>query len=293
MNSIDYKGHNLVFIVGCPRSGTTWLQRLLASHPRVKTGQESDIFDEYIGPQIRHWKRDLIPETHGRSGIGLGCYFTEDQFMEILRDYLLKLLQPMIGNLKQGDFFVEKTPSHALYIPEIVQLLPECRIIHLIRDPRDVVASLLAASKSWGSSWAPKSASGACSMWIQHVRAVRDAAKVLPKERMHEVRYENMKLQPVQNIKNVSDFIGLKWDEKDLMDAIQSNDSIKGRMTSINIGGEVAKMAGTTLKEPEGFVRKAKVASWKEDLSWIEKFVTWRIARKDMAESGYYWTFPW
>lgn len=41
-------GENIVFIVGSPRSGTTWLQRLLATHPQIKTGQESRIF-EYVG----------------------------------------------------------------------------------------------------------------------------------------------------------------------------------------------------------------------------------------------------
>ncbi|MBI3001835.1 MAG: sulfotransferase, partial [Deltaproteobacteria bacterium] len=41
-----------MLIVGCPRSGTTWLQRLLASHPKIITGQESHVFDNYVGPQM-------------------------------------------------------------------------------------------------------------------------------------------------------------------------------------------------------------------------------------------------
>jgi hypothetical protein len=42
-----------VFLVGCPRSGTTWVQRLLACHPGIATGQESNLFEMYIGPQLR------------------------------------------------------------------------------------------------------------------------------------------------------------------------------------------------------------------------------------------------
>ncbi len=37
--AMNYKGQSLVFIVGCPRSGTTWLQRLLSCHPQIRTGQ--------------------------------------------------------------------------------------------------------------------------------------------------------------------------------------------------------------------------------------------------------------
>ena len=52
-------GSNLVFLVGCPRSGTTWLQRLLAGHPDVHTGQESNLFKDYISPQMRAFEAGL------------------------------------------------------------------------------------------------------------------------------------------------------------------------------------------------------------------------------------------
>src|SRR5205085_953700 len=59
----DYAGANLLFVVGCPRSGTTWIQRLLATHPCVRTGQESDLFDLYIGPQLRTWQHELETDS--------------------------------------------------------------------------------------------------------------------------------------------------------------------------------------------------------------------------------------
>jgi aminoglycoside phosphotransferase (APT) family kinase protein len=45
----------MVFLVGCPRSGTTWHQKLLASHPRIRSGEESHFFSLYVGPQLRAW----------------------------------------------------------------------------------------------------------------------------------------------------------------------------------------------------------------------------------------------
>ncbi len=156
----------MVFIVGAPRSGTTWLQRLLATHPRVRTGQESKLFRWYIAPQLRMWTmettREQNPETaNGRGGTGLSCYFREEEFISVLKRYLWLLMQPMIGSLRSDELFVEKTPSHAFCIGEIKRLLPQSRIIHILRDPRDVVASLLAVSRSWGAAWAPKRATAA------------------------------------------------------------------------------------------------------------------------------------
>ena len=96
----------------------------------------------------------------------------------------------MLDGLGPGDIFVEKTPSHALFIPEILELFPGSRFIHVLRDARDTVASLLAASRGWGRGWAPRRATAAARMWVEHVRAVRCAATRLPGEKLCEVRYE-------------------------------------------------------------------------------------------------------
>ncbi|HEY2596345.1 MAG TPA: sulfotransferase, partial [Chloroflexota bacterium] len=82
MTALDlaYDGANLVFVVGCPRSGTTWVQRLLASHSCIRTGQESDLFDMYVGPLLHTWQQELRVDSSGRGGVGLACYFTDAEF---------------------------------------------------------------------------------------------------------------------------------------------------------------------------------------------------------------------
>ena len=97
----NYDGQNLVLVAGSPRSGTTWLQRLLASHPKIKTGQESHVFSQHIGPQLRIWREGADPKYRG--GLGLGCYFTEAEFVILVKSYLLKLLEPMVGCLAPGE----------------------------------------------------------------------------------------------------------------------------------------------------------------------------------------------
>ncbi len=289
----DYDGHNLVFVVGCPRSGTTWLQRLLASHPRIRTGQESNLFTQYVGPQLKDWR--LAAEPRFRGGHGLGCYFTEEEFIPILRSYLLRLLEPMVAHLGPGEFFLEKTPSNALYLPEILELLPRARVIHVLRDARDVVSSMI-SREAWLSAWAPDNAKDAARWWVRHVRTVWDAATNIPSGQFHEVRYENLSHTPVEVLRGTADFLGLDWGLAEIQDAVErnlpSNARATGGGTPIPVAGEVAKRSGPVVVEPEGFIRKAKTGSWKSDLSLYEKLLVWYVAHRTMEATGYRWTGP-
>ena len=289
-----YRGDGLVCIVGCPRSGTTWLQRLLAGHPNVRTGQESDVFDIYVGPQLRAWRRELEPSSSGRGGVGLACYFDDPTFSAILSRYARELLEPMVGGLRAGEIFVEKTPSHALFIPEIVELFPNTRFVHVLRDARDTVASLLGAARSWGKNWAPRRARGAAVMWVTHVRAVRDAR--LPPSQLLEVRYEDLHSSGPRALGQVVGWLGLDWEKPELERAVQANRPEVARAgggTPIPLGGAFGERFGPVVKEPRGFVRKAQVGAWRQDLSPLERLLVWRVAGPTMTEVGYPWPRPW
>lgn len=288
-----YTGKNLVFLVGCPRSGTTWLQKLLASHPRIRSGEESHFFSLYVGPQLRAWNDQKTRHFNGGVGHAAGpqAYFHEEEFLAILQNYLSALLKPITDSLQPDEWFLEKTPSHALYIPEIKELLPDSRCIHLIRDCRDVVVSLMTASRGWGASWAPSSAKFAAAMWVQHVEAVRTAAKNLSCEEFCEVRYEDLWNSPLKTLKTLADWLDVAWNEDAMELAIESNraDVIEAGGTPIPVYGEVRARTGALAKLPRGFIGKARPDAWKSDLSMYEKYEVWRDARRLMNEAGYSW----
>jgi hypothetical protein len=293
---LDYDGADLVFVVGCPRSGTTWIQRLLATHPCVRTGQESDLFDLYIGPQLRTWRQELEVDSSGRGGVGLGCYLTDTQFRAVLKAYLLELLRPMIGDLRPGELFVEKTPSHVLFVPEMRALLPAARFIHVLRDARDTVASLLGASRTWGRAWAPRRAANAASTWVSHVRAGQSARHSLPADRFFEVRYERLHGEGPRVLRELIDWLGITWSDADLGKALERNspDAARaGKGTPIPLGGAFAAVSGPVVKEPPGFIRQARSGTWQRDLSLTDKLAIWRVAHTTMAEVGYPWAAPW
>lgn len=290
---MEYTGKNMVFLVGCPRSGTTWLQKLLASHPKVRSGEESHFFSLYVGPQLRSWNDQKT--RHFNRGIGHAAgpqaYFREEEFLAILKNYLAALLNPVIDGLQPDELFLEKTPSHALYIPEIKELLPESRFIHLLRDCRDVVASLMIAGRSWGASWAPNSAKVAAAMWVQHVKAVKSAAKKLSPQEFCEIRYEDLWNSPFDTLNGLAKFLGISWSKDAINIAIDSNkaDAMETGGTPIPVYGEVRSRTGPVAKLPRGFIGKARPHAWKCDLSIYEKYKVWRGTRRIMEEVGYSW----
>lgn len=286
-----YDGHNLVFVAGCPRSGTTWFQRLLASHPKIRTGQESHLFDHHIGPQLTAWESSFGNADQLRAA-GLSCYISSEEFRSILKSYLVRLLDPMVGNLSTGELFLEKSPDNALYVPQIFELLPRAKVIHVLRDARDVVSSLT-AREDWLLTWAPSNARLAAGYWVRRIEAVRNAMRNIPAGQFYEIRYETLLDSPVEVMRGTADFLGLDWDLADIEKSVELNRADQARKTGgtpIPVYGDVAKRSGPVLIEPKGFIRRAESGGWKKDLSVVQKFWVWHVARRTMAENGYHWS---
>lgn len=289
-------GRNLVFIAGCPRSGTTYLQRLLAALPSTLSGQESHLF-YFVGMLWNSWKNfEKDKEIDPRGGVGLPCYFSSEEFQAILHDFTEKLLQPMVTSLREGDIFVEKTPSNALHIEVIHKLLPRAKIIFIQRDARDVVASLLAASRTWGKHWAPSNAKDAALLWRRYTLLAERALNHVPASLYFKIKYEGLLENPVKWLTEISSFLSVNCSEEEIVNAVRENSlesARKGGGTKLASGSQANNNSKGYVIEPEGFIRKGMRNSWKSDLTAYEKICVWRIARHEMKKAGYEWKFPW
>jgi hypothetical protein len=238
-------------------------------------------------------ERDQATAT-GRGGIGLSCYFQDEEFIAVLRDYMCRLLLPMTGSLKPGEFFLDKTPSNTHCLGEISELLPESRFIHIVRDPRDVVASLLAASRTWGSGWAPRKSKAAVKIWLRAVRNANKAAGNIPPHLYLEVRYEKLVAAPEDTLLDIAKFLNLEWAPAAIKKAVADNEAEAVRAgggTPIPVYGEVAKRVGDVVKDPAEFIQNARDGGWRQNLTLREKIEVWRKAKDQMRQMGYRWSW--
>jgi hypothetical protein len=214
-----------VFLVGCPRSGTTLLRRICDAHPQLAVIDQT----RWI-PRTIEFRRGLTPEG-----------FITPKLLERMRDprRLRKLeidekdLERLFTNgravhfasfvstlfdlhgERQGKPLVgDKSPGYVRYLPMLHELWPEARFVHIIRDGRDVCLSAL----DWGkgvtsfSSFEEDPFTTAGVWWEWYVRLGREGGSLLGPGLYHELRYESLVAQPELESAKLCEFLGIPYD---------------------------------------------------------------------------------
>jgi Sulfotransferase family len=259
-----------VFLVGCPRSGTTWLQLLLSQHPAVSSCLETHLFSSFLAPMSSAWNR----HRNSRQGVGLHAVLSEEEFTILLKNFAVYVLDK-IGD---GPVILEKTPNHIRVADLVLRVVPDAWIVHMIRDPRAVASSLMAAGRSWGSNWAPRSAAAGARLWAADVSAGRDIRNKT--DRYLEVRYEDLLANGDINLRRIFSWLEL---EADLNLCRQAIDAC--RIDKLQAG--LANRSWYSKIEPRKFYRKGAVDSWRGDLAPSEVRAIEYIAGDLMMELGY------
>lgn len=200
----------LIFVVGARRSGTNWVQRVLAAHPDVAAvPTETYLFSRGIAPLAERFQ-------HGSPGsVSLGTiYMAREAFLDAVRDFCDGVFGGLMATLRPGARrLCERTPEHATCLDLIGAVYPEAWVVHIIRDGRDVARSLA------GQAWGPGSLRAAAEEWVRHVAAARAAGKQLA--RYHEVRYEAMLANPHPHVAALFTFCGLEAPEPVVAEALR------------------------------------------------------------------------
>ncbi len=266
-----------VFVVGAPRSGTTWLQLLLAQHPGVATSQETHLFERYLAHLDEVWRREGALDAE--RDIGLGSLLSEDDFYALCRAFAEGVLGRIESDDQEKRVIVEKTPGHALSGPFIHALFPDAHFIHVIRDPRAVVSSLLKAGHGWGRRWAPRGPVTAARVWRTHVEAGLAIAERT--ERYHEVRYEQLHDEGADRLGRLLDALGLAADAEFCERALEAC-----AIDRLKRGGGEARIPWVR-HEPEGFYGEGRRDGWRGELSRRQLRAVEYVAGDSMVRAGY------
>lgn len=286
-----------VFVVGAPRSGTTFLQNLLGAHPRVATSQETDLFTHYVRLWRETWARQLPtdPEEWRRwRHKGLPAVFTEDEFDEVLGAFVERVHARTLALKPGADVVVDKTPAHGRHGESILRYLPAARFVHLVRDGRDATASLLRASRGWGSGWAPGTAAAAARQWRDDVDACRALGELTPA--YHEVRYERLASEQGRSVlREVFAFAGIELDADECAELLDHFDLERGSpdASSLVWGGEVMRRLTAPPLEPTGFGGSGGVGAWRRDLDLRARLEVEREAGGQLRALGYVDSADW
>jgi hypothetical protein len=270
-----------VFLVGSPRSGTTWLQAMLASHPLVYTGPETHFFELFARSEEK-FRRSTVPKRHG-----VARYLGDEQFYAGMAHLFRATISALPAPARPPRVFLEKTPAHCLHADFIVRTFPRARFIHLIRDGRAVVASLLRLARGRAKSWAPKRLSAAARMWSSCVTAGRKIRDKVAGERGYlEVRYEHLRESPADRLAMIFEWLDAPADAG-LLDSIVEANALENVLDSDERFPSITRVNPEEKKYKDRFFGSAACKPEEVGLSPLQRAAVGMHAGKLLRELGY------
>jgi len=267
ISKIDPSTRRLVFLVGAQRSGTTWLQLMLAASQHVATVNETHLFSQYLHSQFETWERlkDNI------RAIGLAHVMEEAEFLALIRQFCDGVLNRVLAAKPGATVILEKTPDHVRHWRHILKVYPDACFVHVVRDPRAVVASMRAASRSWGGDWAPPGVVENCARWrecVEEGRRIRDATP-----NTIEVRYEDLKSDCAAALGGVFAWMGIALSSEKCTEIAQ-----RYRIDRLR-AGTIDDTPWDLATEPPEFYRRGETDGWKRELTRRQAYLVESMTR--------------
>jgi len=183
-----------IFIGGCERSGTTLLGSMLGAHSDAIVTPESqfktDVLHTFVDPdddpravagtiarhwRYQHWNVQLAPDELDLTGYGA------------LLASLVRAYGARSG--RTGSVWVDHSPNNVRYASHLLGLFPGARFVHIVRDARAVIASVVPLD------WGPNSAFVGASWWVERL-AHGLALETAQPDRVTRVRFEDLVAAP-------------------------------------------------------------------------------------------------
>jgi len=221
---------NPVFLIGCGRSGTTMLERLLRNHQDICSFSEANnVWD----PKGYRWYNKNLKRPP--------IWYNPMEYTKVWRDYFnmdyIRQIRNVFGCyqfLSRKKIFLNKSPMNTFRIPDILAIFPDARFIHIIRDGRAVAFSWavkeystmqqhLNVYKKRGYNYSfNELIKFTAKSWvrnIEEVRSQREKTQLVHKNNFIEFSYEEFCIDPEKYVKLICQFLSIDRDrlgKKDL-----------------------------------------------------------------------------
>ena len=189
-----------IFIVGMPRSGTTLLEQILASHPSVHGAGELSDFNDVVS--------ELVTENgvHSFASRAIGI---DQKILKKIGDEYVK----RVWKLSPGSTYItDKMPANFFYIGLIYLAFPNAKIINAMRDPMDSCFSCY--SRLFNDSMDFAYDLGTLGRYfVRYMRLMKHWEAVLPAGSILNLPYEDLIADTEGQAKRIIEYIGLPWNE--------------------------------------------------------------------------------
>jgi len=225
----NYARNPYLFIVGCARSGTTLLQRIVDAHPLIAIIHELHWVTSYFKQQkVRRPEDRVTPELVAgllenhrfarlriaredvKGLVGSGESIPYVKFLTCIFElYRLANGKPLVGN---------KTPAYVRHLSALHTLWPQAKFIHLIRDGRDVCLSAMSWSRADVTvgrfvTWGADPVSTTALWWKRKVVLGQEGGRSVGSGLYREIRYESLVAQPTDECEALCEFLDLPYDD--------------------------------------------------------------------------------
>ncbi|MCS6946196.1 MAG: sulfotransferase, partial [Steroidobacteraceae bacterium] len=188
-------GERPIFICGMFRSGSTLLERMLAGHPEVQAGGELALLARLVAEELQPF-----PER---------CAALQESERQRLAE---RYLNDLARLYPAGRFVTDKRPDNFWLIGLIKLLWPQAKIIHTVRDPRDVCLSIYFLHLDHRMNYAFELEQ--IGRHYSHYRRLMAHWRSLYGGDILDFDYDTCVREPRAEVARLLDFLGLPWDER-------------------------------------------------------------------------------
>lgn len=195
------KTDRFVFIVGMPRSGTSLVEQIIASHPRAFGCGELDFINE-------------VAARFAGSRDGWAYLDDLDRLTPAALDQAAQRYSGLMKQIAPGaDLVTDKMPSNAMQLGLISAMLPQAQVINCVRDPRDTCLSCYTNHFLGRGNVFTHDLAWLGDYYTEHQRLMRHWKRVLDLPIL-DVVYEDLVADEEAQIRRLIDFLGLDWDDR-------------------------------------------------------------------------------